>query len=370
MSAAGLIQRRLLSQQLVDPQSRDPRDVVQWLGAVQAQDYAGAKWALGMRLPGSTDAEVETAFARGDILRTHLLRPTWHFVTPADIRWLLKLTAPRVHAANGHIYRKLVLDAATFRRSNTALARALEGGRHLTRDELRTVLERRRIATDLERMAYLLMHAELEGLICSGPRRGKQFTYALLDERARRVKPLTRDDSLAELARRFFVSRGPATVHDFAKWSGLTVAAARDGLEAASRALEREAIASTTYWFAPSKRRFPSSRSATAHLLSIYDEYISGYRDRSGIITAANAARLRRMGNAGIYIVVVNGVVVGHWARTFAKDRVTVRIQLYEKLGRAEQRAVEASTEAFGAFVQMPVELEEVTGAANLEGLP
>jgi len=368
---SGIIHRRLISQRLVrgGAKSKDPNGVVTWLAAVQAQDYAGAKWGLRMRLPGSTDDDVERAFARGAILRTHVLRPTWHFVAPADIRWLLTLTAPRVHVANGHMYRRLALDAATFRRSSAALAKALEGGRHLTRDELRAVLERRGIVTALERMAYLLMHAELDGLICSGPRRGKQFTYALLDERAPSAKPLSRDEALAELARRFFVSRGPATVHDLAKWSGLTIADARAGLEAA-HGLEREVAGDTTYWFARAAKRSVGSRSPTAHLLSIYDEYISGYRDRTGIISAANAARLRRMGNAGIYIVVVNGVVVGHWARTVGKERATVRIQLYERLGRAERRALEASAEAFGAFLHMPVELEEVTSAGNLEGPP
>jgi hypothetical protein len=359
--AAGLSQRRLLSQRLLAPKSKNPSDVVQWLAAVQAQDYAGAKWGLGMRLPGSTDADVERAFAAGEIVRTHVLRPTWHFVAPADIRWLLTLTAPRVHAANAHMYRRLALDALTFRHSHGALVKALQGGQHLTRDELRAVLERRGIATDLERMAYLLMHEELEGVICSGPRRGKQFTYALLDERVPAAKPLGRDAALEELARRFFASRGPATVHDFAKWSGLTVAAAREGLEAASRTLESEVIDTSTYWFGDSQARV-RRRSPSAHLMSIYDEYISGYRDRSGIITAAHAARLRRMGNAGIYIVVVNGAIVGHWARTFAQGSVTIAISLYERLGRAEHRALRASAEEFGAFVQMPVHVEAKNG--------
>jgi len=343
---------------------------VTWLAAVQAQDYAGAKWALGMRVPGSTDADVEEAFTGGAILRTHILRPTWHFITPADIRWLLALTAPRVHAANARIYRKYGLDTTIFRRSNALLEQALQGGRYLTRDELRAIFERRRIPTDEIRMVYLLMWAELEGLICSGPRRGKQFTYALLDERVPATKALARDAALAELARRFFTSRGPAMIHDFAKWAGLTLADGRRGVEAAGRALAEEAVDGTRYWFAPSTGRTPGDKKPTAHLISIFDEYISGYRDRSAIMSAARASRLYRLGPAGIYIVVVNGVVVGHWARRFGKGTVRVRIQLYERLGQAERRAVKASAEAFGAFMQMPVELEEVTGAGNLEGLP
>ena len=328
---------------------------MQWLAAVQAQDYAGAKWGLGMRLPGSTDADIERAFDRGAILRTHVLRPTWHFVAPKDIRWLLALTRPRVHAANGHMYRRLALDRATFRRSHTAFARALASDNHLTRDELRTVLERLGIATELERMAYLLMHAELEGLICSGPRRGKQFTYALLDERARPVKALARDEALTELTGRFFSSRGPATVHDFAKWSGLTLAEARHGLEGAMVNLESEVIEGKTYWFSASKARRELSRSPVAHLISIYDEYISGYRDRSAIITAGHAARLRRSGNAATSVVAVNGRIVGLWRRTFSRRGVDLRVKLFKRITPAEQRAVQTAVKQYSACIELPL---------------
>lgn len=330
---------------------------MKWLTAVQAQDYAGAKWALGMRMPGTTDDDVERAFTDGAILRTHILRPTWHFVAPADIRWMLALTAPRVHAANARIYRKYGLDATVFRRSNAALERALRDGRHLTRDELRETLERHGISTDDVRMAYLLMWAELEALICSGPRRGKQFTYALLEERVPATKPLARDEALAELARRFFSSRGPATVHDFAKWSGLTVADGQAGVEAASRSLEREVVGGKTYWLAAERNSHGSDRLPVAHLMSIYDEYISGYRDRSAMVSAARASRLYKLGPSGIYIVVVDGVVVGRWTRTFARDTVTVTIQLFDPLTRAGRRAVEATAEKFSAFIQLPLAL-------------
>jgi hypothetical protein len=168
--------QRLRNQGITEATLGKPGDVVGWLGAVQAQDYAGAKWALGLRLQGAADADIEQAFTQGAILRTHLMRPTWHFVTPVDIRWMLALTAPRVHAVNGTMYRKLELDHAIFKRSNAALAQALQGGQQLTRDELRGALQKAGVATDGElRMGYLMMHAELEGVVCSGPRRGKQF---------------------------------------------------------------------------------------------------------------------------------------------------------------------------------------------------
>ena len=299
---------------------------------MQAQDYAGAKWAIGIRLPGSTDADIEAAFARGAILRTHVLRPTWHFVTPADIRWLLALTAPRIHAANARMYRTLGLDAATFRRSDAALAKALEGGHHLTRDELRAVFARRGIATNDERMAYLVMHAELDGLVCSGPRRGKQFTYALLEERARPARTLARDEALAELARRFFVSRWPATVQDLAKWAGLTVADARMGFEAARP---------------PVKDKVGTQRSPVAHLLSVFDEYISSYREGSAIIGAGYKLRRSGTGESGLYVVAIDGAVVGTWRRTIAAQ---ASVTLFRRVSPAERRALDRAVKRYAAF--------------------
>jgi len=185
-----ITQERLRNQRLDGPGFTKATDVVRWLVASQAQDFAGAKWALGLRMKNPSDASIEEEFNRGDILRTHVLRPTWHFVLPEDIRWLLALTAPRVQALSAGRYRQLDLDAKTLRRTDAALARALEGGRHLTREELREALRRAKIAPDGQRMAHILAHAELEAVIASGPRRGKQFTYALLAERENRVEEL------------------------------------------------------------------------------------------------------------------------------------------------------------------------------------
>jgi hypothetical protein len=224
MTPSDIARRRLLNERLVGPALTTPADVVSWLGAVQSQDYAGAKWAVAQRARGCSDRDVELACDRGDIVRTHVMRPTWHFVAPADARWMLELTAPRVHAANAYYYRKLELSPRTFERSNAALALALEGGKHLTRVELARALAGAGIRAEGVRLAYLLMRAELDALICNGSRRGKQFTYALFDERVPRAAPLARDEALAELTRRYFTSHGPATVQDFAWWSGLTVA--------------------------------------------------------------------------------------------------------------------------------------------------
>ena len=357
MTNLDIARQRLRNQHISEALFRKPAEVVGWLGAIQAQDYAGAKWALGLRLQGATGDDVEQAFTDGSILRTHVMRPTWHFVTPADIRWLLALTAPRVHAVNAFMYRKLELDSAIFKRSNAALAKALRSGNHLTRDELRGVLQKAGIATDDGlRLAYIMMVAELDGLVCSGARRGKQFTYALVEERAPHAKTLGREEALAELARRYFMSRGPATVQDFAKWSGLTIADARRGLEAVSARLRQEVVDGHAYWFSTST---PSAKdvSPMAYLLSIYDEYISGYKDRRAIGEADVGAKLSALGNALSYIIVVEGKIVGTWKRTLRRDAVVIETNLFTRLTTAENRAVAVAAQRYGDFLQLSVVL-------------
>jgi hypothetical protein len=340
------------------PKRRSAADVVRWLVAVQAQDFAGAKWSLGLRLHRAKDSQIERAFNDGAILRTHLLRPTWHFVTPADIRWLLALTAPRVHAANGPRYRELGLDPAVFRRSNAALAKAVAGGRHLTRDELRTELKQAGIATEGgQRMAYILMQAELEAVICSGPRRGKQFTYALLDERAPQAGTTDREWALSELSRRYFASRGPATIQDFAKWSGLTVADAGRGLESVKKGLRQLVVDGRAYWLAPSRPPHVDG-SPSAHLLSIYDEYISSYRDRRAIVSPQHGARLVGQGNALSGVIVVDGRIVGTWKRTLGKNAVAIRTRRFRRLLQAEADAVRHAADRYGQFHDLPASLD------------
>jgi DNA glycosylase AlkZ-like len=350
-----IAQLRLTNQHIALTSFSKAEEVVDWLGAVQAQDYFGAKWALGLRTRNSIDKDIEEAFNDGLILRTHLLRPTWHFVRPADIRWMLALTAPRVHAASAYMYRRMELDGDTFQRSDAILANALVGGKHLTRNELRGVLENAGIATDNgTRMSYLMMHAELEEIVCSGPRRGKQFTYALLEERASGARTLDRDGALAELSRRFFRSRGPATVQDFAKWSGLTVADASSGLEAVKSGLDQETLDGQSYWFL--RPRAPiQTTTPTAHLLSVYDEYISGYKDRSAMDDGKFSDLFNAMGNNLQYIIILDGRFAGTWKRTIKKNVVIIELNSFNKLTKTEEQAVSQAAQRYGAFLELPV---------------
>jgi len=347
--------QRLHNQKLSHPTFKIPNEVVQWLGAVQAQDYAGAKWALAQRMQDTTNAALDEAFADGSILRTHLLRPTWHFVTPKDIRWMLKLTAPRVHAVSAYMYRQSGLDKAIFKKSNATLEKALRGGKQLTRNELASNLDKAGIPADGFRLGYLMMYAELEGLICSGARRGKQFTYALLDERVPPIKALSRDESLTELVTRYFSTRGPATLQDFTMWSGLTMTDTRNGIDIVKSKFEHEVINGQTYWF-PEATSLKKEKSPTAYLLPNYDEYFIGFKDRSAIGEVAKKAGIKGDDPALIaHIIILNGQIIGGWRRTLKKDEVLVEISLITKLNKAEEQAVAAAAERFGRFLELPV---------------
>jgi hypothetical protein len=356
-----IARRRLASQHLITPTITDPAEMVRVLGAVQAQDYPGAKWALGMRVRGATDATIERAFTDGSIIRTHVLRPTWHFVTPADIRWMLALSAPRVKATMAYYDRKLELDDAVFRRSTEAIVRALRDGKQLTRAELGAVLHRAKINVEgSQRLGHLLLRPELDGIICSGARRGKQFTYALLDERVPPAPPLGRDEALLELTRRYFATRSPATANDFAWWSGLTVAEAKRGIGMAGDALEREVIDDRTYW-SDRAMRSPSKRSTIAHLLPNYDEYFIGFKDRGAIGQRLKSAELVTGGDALIAnVVVVDGQVVGGWRRMVMKNAASVELKLLTRLTTAERRAVAAAGKSYAAFLGVALELREL----------
>lgn len=350
--------QRLRNQRILDSTFNSPAEVVGWLSAVQAQDFAGAKWSLGLRIPNANDAMIDKAFQEGAILRTHLLRPTWHFVTPSDIRWLLELTAPRVHVANAFMYRKVELDEKVFKKTNAIMEKALQGGKQLTRDELRDIFTKAGIKTDAEmRMTYIMMQAELDGLICSGPRKGKQFTYMLLEERVPQAIKRTREEALALLATRYLTSRGPVTAHDFAKWSGLTISDAKRGIESVKSGFQNETLHDQTYWFTENQKPV-KIKTPVIHLLSIYDEYISSYKDRSAIGSEEHAEKLSSMGNALTYILVLNGQIIGTWKRTLEKKAVIIQPDIFIPLKKEEKEALRQTAERYGTFLGLEAVLE------------
>jgi len=352
----GVIHNRLANQLLTTRGLEHATDVVRLLGAVQAQDYAGAKWALAQRMRRATDASIEGELSAGHILRTHILRPTWHFVAPADIRWMLALTAPRVNQAMAYHGRINELTPSIVRRSNDAIAKALTGGKHLTRTELGVALERARIRNASgQRLAHLVMRAELDAIICSGARRGNQFTYALLDERVPPAEPIERDEALRELARRYFSTRGPATAADFAWWSGLAMSDVKRALQITEPELEKVVLGEQVMWLIPSRS---SKRAPSAHLLPNYDEYFIGYKNRNAIGDRLGHVKAVIGGDARISnVVIVDGQLVGGWKRTVDKKRIIVDMVFWCRLTAAEKGRVAAAGEAFSKFVDAPCEI-------------
>lgn len=347
-----LVARRLAAQRIARRGTTTPGELVARMGAIQAQDFGATKWAIGLRLPdgAATDADIERAIAEGTILRTHALRGTWQLIAPADVRWILSLVAPRLVSRLATWRRELDLDVATFRRSRVALARALRDGEHLTRVELAAALRGAGISTAGQRMAYLLSQAELEGLICGGTRRGKQFTYTLLDHRAPGTPAvLDRGQALAELARRYFQTRGPATVDDFVWWSGLSVSDARAGLEAIRSTLASDVLDGRTYWRADTARA--TAAIPDANLLPAFDEYLVAYRNRNLVLNPDHVNRVNAGGGFLNPCVVVGGRVVGIWRRVLQRKVVEIQLRMFQKPTRAEQQAIGAAAQRYGAFL-------------------
>jgi Winged helix DNA-binding domain len=344
--------QRLRNHQLERPRFGTPGEVVAWLGAVQAQDYAGAKWAIGLRLPESTDAGIEAEISGASLVRTWAMRGTLHFVAAADLRWLLALVAPRIIARNARRYSELGLDEGTLSRSNAVLAGALRGGKRLDRSELLDVLEHGGISTRGQRAAYMLQRASLDSLICQGVMRRNNPTFVLVDEWLPETRAMEPGEAAAELARRYFTSRGPATLQDFVWWSGLPTADAGAGLEEIKGYLVRETIEDKTYWLS---RPAPEDGSSGLYLLPGFDEYLLGYRDRSASLNPARAKALNAGGGMLNPTVVADGRVVGTWKRTFKKDAVVIEASPFAPLSEASNRALSAAAGRYGRFVGRPV---------------
>lgn len=349
MNQQELLQRRLYYQQLSSPSFDSPGELVAWMGGVQAQDYPMSQWAIGLRLPQATEATIEAAAAAGNIIRTHVLRPTWHWVAAADIRWMLRLTAPRIHAYAASYYRKAELDQKVFKKSNSILEKILRDHNHLSRVAIAAALQKAKIDTNDLRLTHLLFYAELEGLICSGVRQEKQITYALLDERVPAVKPLNREESLAELALRYFQSHGPAGIPDFAWWCGLNRAEAKEAVELIRNKLTwiRSGAEELAYIDSGTTAPKPSG----VLLLPNYDEYLVGYTNRE-LLMREDSKALSRDGNPIFSnTIVINGKVEGSWKRVLKPGSVQVNPAPFTLLSPAKQKQLQQAIDKYSRFV-------------------
>lgn len=328
-----------------------PERVVGWLCAVQSQDYGPAKWSVVERTQGADDAAMDRLFNEGAILRTHVLRPTWHFVLPADIRWMLQVTGPRIKALNAYMYRQEELDDEVLAKSKALLVDVLQGGNSLPRKQLADVFKGAGIVASRFRLAYILMDAELNGTVCSGPLNGKQHTYALVDERAPLTRTLTDDEALAELTLRYFTGHGPATARDFRAWSSLTMGDIRKGLEMAGSELEHEIIDNTPFWFTESAQ-YPASASSTIHLLQAYDEYVMGYSESRSVLHASGVTELPRRSNVTFnHVIILDGQLAGHWKRILRKKTLVIEAALYSPFNAEQIQALQEAADKHAEFL-------------------
>ncbi|MFO0727603.1 MAG: winged helix DNA-binding domain-containing protein [Myxococcota bacterium] len=350
-----VLEARLARQALLEPLPR-PEDVVERLAAVQAQDYLGALWAVGQRTQGATEATIDRAVREARILRTHVLRPTWHLVVPADLRWMLSLSRERVHRQAAPQHKKEGLDAAAFRKAERRLEAAFKDADALTREELGAALAHGGLELSGPALGHVMMHAELEALVINGPRRGKQHTYRLLD----RVVPPSpvppREALLPRIAERFLLGHAPATRRDLAWWAGLTQGEAQAGLDALGATLTEETIAGETY-YALKRTPLAAGPSPSLSLLPNYDEYVVAYADRSGFIDPT----VRGLGPADMviarHVLAIEGRVIGAWRRTLTAKSVRLELELGAPLSARAQKALEKKAQAYADFLGKSLEL-------------
>ena len=348
--------KRLYSQHILNQRFKSPSELVSWLGAMQGQDYAGAKWAVGLRLPGINDEDVEKALKDRTLIRTWVLRGTLHFVAGSDVHWLLELLAPRIIARNARRYRELELDEKTLYRSNNILKNALSDNNQLNRRELLAILEKKGISTEGQRAPYMLQRASIDGLICQGVTHLNNPIYMSMDELPR-SRTMEREDALAELAKRYFNGHGPATLKDFVWWSGLLVNDAKAGLELIKHELEKEIINGKTYWLSSNLTgRFDSPK---VNLLPWFDEFLLSYRDRSASIGAKQVKQMLKSTNGMLSsTIILDGRVVGKWKRTIRKDNILLELKYFRTLNDLEKDALKSEILRYGEFIDLPVILK------------
>jgi len=345
---------RLFSQKIAKTEFKTAKEIVSWMGATQAQDYSMAKWAVGLRLGDSDEKSIESSFNKGEIIRTHVLRPTWHFVIPDDIFWMIKLSAPKIQSSLKSRHKQLELSEAIINKTNSIIENALGNGINLTREELAGEFHKSGINTDENRLSHLLFCAELEGIICSGPLKSKKHTYSLLSDRVPKKKELSRDESIAELAKRYFTSHCPATIQDFAWWSNLSLTEIRKAIDS----VKSDFITDTTV---SGQFLYPNSYSepykASAYLLPAYDEFLISYKDRSSSLSLVN--NRKAVSDNGIFYppVVVNGQVSGLWQKTIQKEKVIVTLNLFQLFKESAMKLIEKKAIYIGNFLNKKSEI-------------
>ncbi|MCD0469307.1 winged helix DNA-binding domain-containing protein [Flavobacterium sp. JAS] len=348
---------RLASQKLYKTTPCSPQEIVQHLGAMQAQDYAMAKWAIGSRCD-SSEKEIEEAINSAKIIRTHILRPTWHFVASDDIYWMLDLSAPQVKRFTASAGKKYGYDEKKFDQVNTKIEKLLTGNNHLTRDEIMQELNIKKSSSEDFLSAAIMMNAELDGLVCNGKMKGKQITYALLEERVSKPKfKLTKEEALSKLAKRYFESHGPATLTDFSWWSGFPPTTCKLAINAMELQLNSIEIENQTYWFGNNIIKDSDFRESV-HFLPAFDEILISYKTREASILSEHQSKA--FTNNGIFkpIILENGKVIGIWKRTIKKDHAKIETQFFHETESHKKAILFEGIKAFENYLETKIVIE------------
>jgi Winged helix DNA-binding domain len=351
---------RLINQKIALSEFKTAKEIVHWMGAIQAQDYSMSKWAIGLRLNESSDDEIISSINKGDILRLHVLRPTWHFISSDDVYWMLQLSAPKIKSSLKSRHKELGLTESIIVKTTAIIEKTLSGGISLTRGELADEFHKAGIRTDANRLSHLLFHAEMDGIVCNGPVKSNKLTYSLLSERVPHKKNLLRDEALTELAKRYFTSRCPATLEDFIWWSNLPAKDAQKAVELIKSEFRPEKIGEVRYLL-PDSFSGEVQESVSLHLLPAYDEFLISYKDkRSSLALVYNK---RTVSDNGIFYptIVIDGQVAGIWKRTIQKNNVIIEITLFQKPGLRVTKQIEKKASLFGQFVKKEIKITQKT---------
>lgn len=353
--------RRLATQRLTSAPLAGAADVVRLLGCVQSQERASAFYSLGLRTRNATVESIQAELDVGAIIRTHILRPTWHFVAPEDLRWMLALTSPKVEQGMGARHRQLELTPRTIDRGLAGLAELLRGKAFRTRKQLGPAMERHRITAGSQ-LGHLLLLAELRGLICSGPTIGSQHSYALIDEWVAPEAPLQPDAAAARLVRRFFAGHGPASLPDLTRWCTLTQADAKAAFAILGDELEKIEVDGVELWFDPSVPA-RTTRKRKALLLPVFDEATLTYPQlRFPRIDGHPHSALKAVSDLFNGSIIVDRLNVGTYSRTVTAKSVTVRLRFASSASAEQRRQATEAAGDIGSFHSVLVELIERVG--------
>lgn len=349
---------RISNQLINNLEFKNPHEIVSWLGALQAQDYSGALWAVGLRSRDTILKKIERAIEDKSIVRTWPMRGTLHFVAAEDVHWMLNLLTPRIISKAAGRHKNLELNNKIFTKSYKLFEKALVGGKLLKRNDMMMLLENSGITTNQQRGYHILWKAAQEKLICLGPIKEKQQTFALLDEWITSPKKLTVEESLAELTIRYFESHGPATLKDFVWWSGLKVADAGSGVKSVKDKLIEDKFNGQSYFLTDSKK-YAAKNNKEVYLLPGFDEYVLGYKDRSAIIDPADKKKIVPWSN-GMFqsTVIINGEIAGTWKSEKKKKSITIKTKTFLKISKDQKTALKNAAEEYGNFLGAPIEIE------------